>query len=309
MPEAEVFKLAGEPALQLRRLAAAGPPVLYVHGATFPAALSVGYRFADGISWEDSLQAVGFDVWSFDFAGFGGSQRFEASASLSESRALAAWRQIDRVVHHIRERWSGMPVNIIAHSWGSIAAGCFLAQQSHSVDRLVFFGPIAERQAVERGEPETLPTSRLITVDAQLKRFVQDVPDAEEPVLAEPDLARWGPAYLDSDPAAHSREPRAVEVPGGPAADILAAWQGSLAYDPAKMDVPTLVIRGEWDSLCAAEDASFLLDRIRCNVKHDIVIPKATHLMHLESGRFRLWKATAAFLQHDDPARALTSTT
>ena len=71
MPEAEVFKLAGEPALQLRRLAAAGPPVLYVHGATFPAALSVGYRFADGISWEDSLQAAGFDVWSFDFAGFG----------------------------------------------------------------------------------------------------------------------------------------------------------------------------------------------------------------------------------------------
>ena len=200
-----------------------------------------------------------------------------------------------------------MRVNIIAHSWGSIAAGCFLAERSHSVDRLVFFGPIAVRQAVESSDPETPPTSRLITVDAQLKRFVQDVPDGEEPVLAEPGLTQWGPAYLESDPAAHSREPRAVKVPGGPAADILAAWQGSLPYDPAKIGVPSLVIRGEWDSLCTGEDARFLLDRIRCNVKHDIVVPKATHLMHLETGRFKLWKATAAFLQHADPATALTS--
>ena len=40
--------------------------VLYVHGATFPSALSIAHRF-DGRSWRDELCAAGFDVWGLDF--------------------------------------------------------------------------------------------------------------------------------------------------------------------------------------------------------------------------------------------------
>src|SRR6202161_335492 len=43
--------------------------VLYVHGATFPSALSIAYRF-DGRSWRDELCHAGFDVWGLDFYGF-----------------------------------------------------------------------------------------------------------------------------------------------------------------------------------------------------------------------------------------------
>src|SRR5262245_11548752 len=39
--------------------------VLYVHGGTFPSALSIAHRF-DGESWRDVLCAAGFDVWAFD---------------------------------------------------------------------------------------------------------------------------------------------------------------------------------------------------------------------------------------------------
>ena len=49
--------------------------VLYVHGATFPSALSIAYRF-DGRSWRDSLCDAGFDVWGPDFCGFGHSDRY-----------------------------------------------------------------------------------------------------------------------------------------------------------------------------------------------------------------------------------------
>src|SRR5215472_3538419 len=62
--------------LLLRRLAAAEPasgpprPVLYVHGGTFPSALSIAHRF-DGRSWRDELVAAGFDCWGLDFHGFG----------------------------------------------------------------------------------------------------------------------------------------------------------------------------------------------------------------------------------------------
>src|SRR5882724_7414364 len=66
--------------LFLRHLPPAKPSdriVLYVHGATFPSALSIAHRF-DGYSWRDALCGAGFDVWGFDFHGFGYSDRYSA---------------------------------------------------------------------------------------------------------------------------------------------------------------------------------------------------------------------------------------
>ena len=298
MRDTEVFSIAGSPALQIRHLGHNGPPVLYIHGATFPSALSIGYRFSDGQSWEEHLQGEDFDVWSFDFAGFGGSERCrESVSSPADSRAKSAAGQIARVVDYVRALRGNAPISIIAHSWGSIAAGCYLEDHNRSVDRLVLFGPIAQRKSTQEADLSKFPASRLITVAAQLKRFTDDVPAGEGPLLDEPDLARWGPAYLASDPDAFTRDPPSVEVPGGPAADIAAAWQGELAYDPAGITVPTLLVRGEWDSLCNDEDARRLLDTLGARETCDLVIPKATHLMHLEKGRFALWDSVTGFLR------------
>src|SRR6202163_5108131 len=44
--------------------------VLYVHGGTFPSALSIAHRF-DGRSWRDALCDAGFHSWGLDFHGFG----------------------------------------------------------------------------------------------------------------------------------------------------------------------------------------------------------------------------------------------
>src|SRR5437868_1610833 len=41
-------------------------PVLYIHGATFPSALSVAHRFGNR-SWRDELCDAGFDVWDWIF--------------------------------------------------------------------------------------------------------------------------------------------------------------------------------------------------------------------------------------------------
>ena len=76
--------------LFLRLLRASGSrtrhqsPVLYVHGATFPSALSVAYR-CDGRSWRDALCASGFDVWGLDFYGFGLSDRYPQMAEPAEA--------------------------------------------------------------------------------------------------------------------------------------------------------------------------------------------------------------------------------
>jgi pimeloyl-ACP methyl ester carboxylesterase len=297
-----ILRLSGadsEPALLVRSLAGAGAPVLYVHGATFPSALSVAYRFGDR-SWMDDLVAHGFDAWAFDFAGFGGSDRYSkmnvGREGVPLGRAPDAAAQIARVVEHIVDVTGVARVSIIAHSWGTIAAGLYAAAHRERVERLCLFGPIAQRALPGLADPQSIGSWRLVTVAEQLARFVEDVPHGHASVLIEPDLTRWGDAYLDSDPTSRERDPVSVKIPAGPQADILAAWSGNFGYQPRDIIVPTLIVRGEWDSVSNGRDADWLLSRVESSVRKEVVLPKGTHLAHLEHARDGLFLAVREFL-------------
>ena len=286
--------------LLLRHWPGAGDPVLYVHGFTFPSALSVAYRF-DGRSWADDLHGRGFDVWAFDLAGYGGSTRpVQMSSPASDhppfGRAPAAACQIGAVVDHIRKQRDGARVHLVAHSWGSLAAGLFAGDHADAVGRLVLFGPLARRQVEGLPSPARIGAWRDVSVADQLKRFVEDVPPGHRQVLIEPELAAWGPAFLATDPGANRRTPPAVRIPNGPQADIIDAMSGRLAYEPGRIAAPTLIVRGGWDNLCRDADAAWLLEALGAAEKADVVVPAATHLMHLEHGREGLFAATADWL-------------
>jgi esterase/lipase len=86
-------------------------------------------------------------------------------------------------------------------------------------------------------------------------------------------------------------------TPGGPQADVLALWSGQHLYTPSLIIAPTLLVRGEWDSVCADADAHYLLHALGSADKTDARIERATHLMHLESQRGLLYNAVNTFLQ------------
>ena len=102
--------------------------VLYVHGATFPSALSIAHRFRGrdsdgrscsrpcGTSWRDALNEAGFDVWGLDFYGFGHSDRYSEMDQPPPTTRRFAWRKTrpnsSRPQHasfsHIRD-WRNCP--------------------------------------------------------------------------------------------------------------------------------------------------------------------------------------------------------
>lgn len=86
-------------------------------------------------------------------------------------------------------------------------------------------------------------------------------------------------------------------TPFGPIADIGALWTGRALYDPSLVIAPTLLVHGEWDSLCTEADASHLLSALGSKDKVDVTIERATHLMHLESQRQVLHNRVNLFLQ------------
>ena len=123
--------------------------MLYVHGATFPSALSIAHRF-DGRSWRDALCDAGFDVWGLDFHGFGHSDRYpEMDRPAADNPPLCvaedAAKQLEAAIRFILGHQDIEKISLISHSWGSMPAGLFAGAHPALVDRLVLFAPIARR--------------------------------------------------------------------------------------------------------------------------------------------------------------------
>jgi pimeloyl-ACP methyl ester carboxylesterase len=281
--------------------------VLYVHGATFPSALSIAHRF-DGKSWRDALNQAGFDVWGVDFYGFGHSDRYpEMRQPPTDHPPLCvaddAGQQIESTVRFILGHQNIDKLSLISHSWGSMPTGLFAGRHPALVDRIVMFGPIARRGPRRYETVPKFPAWRVVTLQDQWNRFIEDVPAHERPVLSRAHFEAWGERYLDSDPESRRRDPAGVKTPLGPFQEIIRAWHGQLAYDPSQVSSPVAIIRGEWDGLMPDDDARWLFDAFtQAPVKRDIKIGRGTHLMHLEAMRLALWRESIAFLCGDDVA-------
>ncbi|HXE21312.1 MAG TPA: alpha/beta fold hydrolase [Rhodoferax sp.] len=301
----EAIQLAepGQPtlALQVQRVTAEATghgDMIYVHGATFGADLSIFYRF-DGRSWADEINQIGLSVWGFDFAGYGASDRYAQSDDGPPSGRLQdAAAQLRRVVAAVRAQSGDRPVALIGHSWGGSVAAHYAGICPQDVQALVLFAPIVRREPVAGPAPVLPPSSHYpVTLLGQYRRFIEDVPRGQPQVLDEAQFLAWGARYLASDATSARRAPPSVITPSGPLADIGALWSGQALYDPGRIMAPTLLVRGAWDALCTDADADQLLGVMASRHKLDAPIERGTHLLHLESQRPALYARVNLFLQ------------
>src|SRR5579871_5816889 len=204
--------------LSLRYLRSAVTPsrgvALFVHGATFPSALSIMHPF-DGHSWADALSTDGFDVWGFDFHGYGGSDAYPQMSEPPEEHdplctAEDASEQLECAVRFVLGHHGVTRISLVAHSWGTIVACRFAGCFPSLIDRLVLFGPIAQRSG---SEVPHYPAWRLVSLKDQWERFTAEVPVGQSAVLSRQHFAGWGERYLDGDSASRSRMPASVKTP------------------------------------------------------------------------------------------------
>jgi pimeloyl-ACP methyl ester carboxylesterase len=94
-----------------------------------------------------------------------------------------------------------------------------------------------------------------------------------------------------------------VKTPSGAFQDIYDAWAGELAYDPALVRAPVVIIRGEWDQMSSEQDAKWLFHALKASpIRRIVTISRGTHLMHLEESRYALYRETQTFLAGNDLA-------
>src|SRR6266700_4953138 len=133
--------------------------------------------------------------------------------------------------------WESNPLDSI-EKFLSVTTYFLLSQVYPCANTNLTLGPIAKRRPRRYEAPPALPAWRLVSIEDQLLRFIEDVPEHEPPVLSQAEFAVWAEAYLDSDPESRTRNPASVKTPLGPYSEIIKAWHGVLPYDPAAVRCP-----------------------------------------------------------------------
>ena len=289
-----------------------GRVVLFVHGGTVPGVPDYDFDFKD-YNWMTYLAAAGFNTYTMDLSGYGGSPRptmddpcnvdpkerslLRGSAGTSDcppktlmhfNTIRSDWDEIDTVVDYLR-RVNNVPrIHIIGWSAGGPRVGGYAARHPDKVERLMLYapsptiaGPIPEKVAA--GFPVTLQTRE----DFERKRWDPDVRCAGQ---VEPGLrdVLWKTIMQWDHVGAEWRPPEGV-MRGRTATRF--GWTRELA---AKVTAPTLVMVGEYDRM---NERRTVYEQLGSRDKVFVNVSCASHFMLWEMQHRALHEASLEWLR------------
>jgi pimeloyl-ACP methyl ester carboxylesterase len=283
------------------------PPVLLLHGATFPGCIFDLPR--RGYSLLEELAGEGRAAYALDVRGYGRSRVPEAMDSPPElhpsfPRSEQAVLDVAAAVEFICERQSVAALDIAGFSWGTITAARFAGQRPDKVRRLVLYAPLY-RQTNPAWLMRLADSARLsrahgaytrITRDDVMRRWNGELPDSNAAAYREDGIVDLLFDVVSAlDPRATEQDPPAFCCPCGAQADLFEVSSGRPLYDPGKLVMPTFLVRGAHDTTSTDEDCRDLLAQIPSTRKLYESISPGSHFLCLERNRGVLYDKMKAF--------------
>jgi alpha-beta hydrolase superfamily lysophospholipase len=296
----EYWAQKGDVKLYLYRKRAAPPkpgaaalPVLFlVHGSSISGRstfdLTVPGR--GNYSLMDTFAGYGYDVWTMDFEGYGRSSRTAGNSAIAEGvRDLKA--ATDLVMRETGQR----RLHFFGESSGGLRAGAFAMEYPDRVDRLV----LAAFTYTGQGSPTLADRAKQVEFyrannrrprDRDMIRsiFTRDKPGTADPAVGEA-LADAELKFGDS-------------VPTGTYLDMTAHLP---VVDPARVQAPVLLVRGEYDGIATEEDLINFFTKLANRDKQFIVLPGMSHSVALGMNRDQLWHVMRSFLEMPNPSHSV----
>jgi pimeloyl-ACP methyl ester carboxylesterase len=312
--------------------------VLMIHGRSVPvlAAGELRYHDYDWAYWLAS--SGGFDVFMLDFQGSGRSPRPKMddpcniaaaqqqgllipnplsatcppSYGFTLNTAGSDLDELDRVVDYIRDLRGIDKVHLIGWSAGSFRIGAYGVQHPDKVASLLFFAPIFNAgiepgfpvpptnppsPLPRLGTPMTLDTRAVLAAgwDAEVKCVDQRDPGIQDVVWA---------AIMENDELGRTWGPPPAGGPAGsPPEGVMRVRQlvqwGWNAEVAAQLEVPSLIIRGEFDTgLGGRQHLAELYRLIRTDNKLRFTVQCAGHFMNWEKQRVILHQISKEWIKH-----------
>ena len=291
-----------------KRMRRSGAPradrtVLFLHGLTYPGSTAFDLQLG-GHSWMDDLARLGFDTWSVDIRGFGGSTRPSAmdqpaSANPPLLNAEIATTDVASAVHFIKAHRGIAQLVIVAWSWGTVLGARFASNEPRAIEKLVLYAPVWKWRP-DKPVPKAPPGAyRSVTRETARRIWLNGVPAAEQAALIPPgwfDL--WADATWATDAQGARLDPPVLRAPNGPLVEVVAHWEsGRAMFQPERITAPTLLAVGEWDGTTppymARDLQPLLVNAPRTRLE---VIPGGTHQVFLERNRELLFAAVRSWL-------------
>lgn len=282
-----------------------GPPVLFVHGATFSGRLfDIPH---EGLNWLQQAADAGFSAYALDIRGYGLSQPEAFPTDRPYANGAEAIEDIAQAVAWIAARHGGAQVALVGWSWGSVTTARYAIGAGRDLVRsLVLYAPIyAERNEgwldvmadpADRGKRRGFGPYRMVDLPDTRVRWDAQLPEGadwrDEAVLQ----AMVAASIADDRAAAAQDAPTVFRVPNGTFLDLWECFNGRPLYEPAEVTCPTLLIRGAQDPTSTRSDALALLDRLGAADRSYVEIAGGTHFINAEVRAGALFSAVHAFL-------------
>jgi pimeloyl-ACP methyl ester carboxylesterase len=246
--------------------------ILLIHGRTWSSLPNFDLHVADSKrSVMDKLTAAGYAAYALDLRGYGASPR-DATGWLTPDRASA---DVAAALAWIARR-EGRPAALLGYSMGSTVAQLTAQRQPELMSALILFGYPRDPANPPRLEPPAAtPPREVNTRERAQSDFIS--PAVTPPAVIEAYVA----AALASDP-------------------IRVDWRNQEQFaelDPAKVQVPTLVLHGERDPLAPLVAQARLFTHLGNPDRRWIILPGGDHAALVEDTQPAFVAAIVAFLE------------
>lgn len=295
-----------EPGLSLTvRQRGKGPPVLFVHGATFSG------RIFDiphpDLNWLQVIADEGFSAYALDIRGYGLSKPDAFPEHGVYATGPQAIADISSVVDWIMARHGGAAVSLVGWSWGTLTTSRYVMTQGRGKIRsLCLYAPIyAEKNAgwidmladpADRFRLRPLEPYRQVTLPDTRIRWDEQIPEGAD-WRSEAVLLALVEASCADDGSAEDTDPPSFRVPNGTFVELWDCFNGRPIYDPAGIACPTILIRGSQDTTSTRSDALALFDALNCIDKDYVEIHGGTHFINAERRARPVFDAVTNFIR------------
>jgi pimeloyl-ACP methyl ester carboxylesterase len=239
--------------------------ILFVHGSSMASQptfdLQVpGRPDSSAMDW---FAKRGFDTWCLDMEGYGRSDKtrdinFDIANGADDLAAAS---------DYIIDKTGAGPLLVYGISSGALRAALFAERHPERVKRLaldafVWTGEGSPTLAERRRKLAEFQTRNRRPID---KAFVYSIFNRDHPGTAEDKVIE---AFADAILALDD------SVPTGTYVDMCSRLP---VVDPARIAVPTIVMRGQWDGIASFEDLVHFFERLPNPDKQLVVMPGISH--------------------------------
>jgi pimeloyl-ACP methyl ester carboxylesterase len=294
-PEGEIWSQEywaqrGDIKLNLFRKRASAPkpgdtnPILFLaHGSSISSRPSYDLHVPGHgeYSFMDVLARDGFDVWTMDFAGYGRSSKPDTNCNVAEGV-----EDLKAAVPVIARETGQERFHFYGESSGALRVGVYAMAQPERVNRLV----LASFTYTGKDSPTLMERAKQLDFYRTHNRRPRDLAMIQS-IFTRDKAGTTDPAVAEA--LAKAELPLGDSVPTGTYFDMVANLP---LVDPAEIQSPVLIARGEFDGIATLADLSNFFLQLPVADRQFAILPGLAHSLGTGYNRQCLWYTVREFL-------------